>query len=234
MKFISLFLATVLSLSLSTAYAAADDFENKSLTEIQQLANQGNADAQLELGDRYYDGNGVEENDEQAKAWYMKAAEQGNADAQYEIGAMYFDEQESAKAIPWFKKAAARGNADAQFQLAIMYIKGFGTAPNYGTAFKYAKDAAENNLQSAQLALSGLYIDGVGVSKDYAQAYFWFSIFNRGEKNNVLLENPEIKKLIQTIEKKAQQIEKNMSQSDLLESKRLQDEFISKHNNSIQ
>lgn len=229
MKFISLFFITVLSLSLSTAYAAADDVENKSLAEIQQLANEGDANAQLALADRYYQGNGVEESDEQAKTWYMKAAEQGNADAQYELGAMYFDEQESAQAIPWFKKAAAQGNADAQFQLGNIYIHGFGTAPNYGTAFKYVKDAAENNLQSAQLTLSGLYIDGIGVSRNDAQAYFWFSIFNRSEKNNALLENPEIKKLIQMLEKKTQKIEKNMSKDELQESKRLQDAFMSKH-----
>ncbi|WP_233967876.1 tetratricopeptide repeat protein [Pectobacterium polaris] len=234
MKFISLFFATVLSLSLSTAYATADDIENKPLAEIQQLANEGNADAQLELADRYYEGNGVEENDEQAKIWYMKAAEQGNADAQYELGAMYFNEQESAKAIPWFKKAAAQGNADAQFQLGIMYINGFGTASNYKTAFEYIKDAAENNLPMAQFVLSGLYIDGIGVKKSDSQAYFWFSIFKRGEKDLEFTEIPEIKKSLQNIEKKTQQTEKSMSQSELQESKRLQDDFISKHNHSIQ
>ncbi|WP_409308050.1 tetratricopeptide repeat protein [Pectobacterium sp. B1J-3] len=234
MKFISLFFATVLSLSLSTAYAAANDVENKSLAEIQQLANEGNADAQLALGDRYYQGYEVEENYEQAKAWYMKAAEQGNADAQYELGAMYFDEQESAKAIPWFKKSAAQGNADAQFRLGTMYINGFGTAPNYKTGFAYIKNAAENNLQGAQLALAGLYLDGIGVNKNDAQTYFWFAIFNRGEKNNELLEHPEIKKLIQILEERTRQIEKNMSQNELQESKRLQNEFISKHKNNEQ
>ncbi|AOR62307.1 tetratricopeptide repeat protein [Pectobacterium wasabiae] len=234
MKFISLFFATALSLWLSTAYATADDFENKPLAEIQQLANEGNAGAQLELGYRYNEGNDVEKNDEQAKAWYMKAAEQGNADAQCELGFMYFEEQESAKAIPWFKKAAAQGNVDAQFQLGIMYTKGFGTASNYRTAFKYMKDAAEQNEQMAQLMISAMYTDGMGVKKDDLQVYFWFSVFNRSEKNQELIEKPEIKNLIQLIEKKSQEIEKNMSKKELQESKRLQDEFISKHNNSVQ
>lgn len=232
MRFISLFFAIMFSLSV--IHAAASDAENKTFAEIQQLANDGNAEAQLALGDMYYEGDGVEEDDAQAKAWYLKAAEQGNADAQYELGIMYFDEKESAKAILWFKKAADQGMADAQFQLGVMYINGFGTPRNYKTAFKYMKDAAEQNYQSAQLMISGMYADGMGVKKNDLQAYFWFSVFNRSEKDQELIEHPEIKKLIQLIEKKSQEIEKNMSQSELLESKRLQEKFISKHNNIAQ
>ena len=46
-----------------------------------KAAEQGNDDAQYELGRAYYYGNGVEEDDAEAVKWYKKAAEQGNSDA---------------------------------------------------------------------------------------------------------------------------------------------------------
>ena len=45
----------------------------------QKAAEQGNADAQYNLGFCYSNGNGVEQSYEEAVKWYQKAAEQGNA-----------------------------------------------------------------------------------------------------------------------------------------------------------
>ncbi|MBL0867496.1 sel1 repeat family protein [Pectobacterium carotovorum] len=270
MKFISLLFVIALSLILPTAHAVASDVENKTLAEMQQLANNGNVDAQLALGDMYYDGDGIEEDYAQAKTWYMKAAgqgnayaqlmlgdmyyngdgvekdyaqakawytksaEQGSAEAQYELGTMYFDEKESAKAISWFKKAAEQGMPDAHFDLAVMYLNGVGTPVNARAAFTHFKDAAEQNMQKAQFMTSAMYADGIGVKKNDSQAYFWFSVFNRNEKDLEWGSIPDIQKAIQIHEKRIQEIEKNMSQSELQKSKRLQDKFISKHNNRAQ
>src|SRR5271166_2226498 len=53
------------------------------------LAEQGNAQAQADLGAIYALGQGVPEDYLQAAAWYRKAADQGNADAQANLGLMY-------------------------------------------------------------------------------------------------------------------------------------------------
>ena len=56
--------------------------------ETLQAAEQGNADAQFNLGVMYDTGQGVRQDYAQAVQWYRKAAEQGLADAQYNLGVM--------------------------------------------------------------------------------------------------------------------------------------------------
>jgi TPR repeat protein len=54
---------------------------------------QGDADAQYNLGVMYHEGQGVSQDFRQAMNWYRKAAEQGNASAQNNLGFMYANGQ---------------------------------------------------------------------------------------------------------------------------------------------
>jgi uncharacterized protein len=54
-----------------------------------KLAEQGNSDAQHNLGNMYRKGQGVPQDYAKAVEWYGKAAEQGYANAQYNLGVMY-------------------------------------------------------------------------------------------------------------------------------------------------
>jgi len=49
-------------------------------------ANAGSAEAQHQLGDMYYFGNGVRRDYAQAAVCYRKAAEQGDADSEFRLG----------------------------------------------------------------------------------------------------------------------------------------------------
>ena len=53
------------------------------------LAEQGDADAQFNLGVMYDEGDGVPQDYKEAFKWYRLAAEQGDAFAQFELGVMY-------------------------------------------------------------------------------------------------------------------------------------------------
>ena len=81
----------------------------------QQLADQGHAKAQFNLGVMYDQGQHVTQNYAQAVSWYQKAAEQGNANAQYNLALKYKIgqgvAQDDAKAAYWYRKAAEEGNA---------------------------------------------------------------------------------------------------------------------------
>ncbi len=55
-----------------------------------QAAQQGIAEAQEELADRYQMGRGVAKDDKLAVHWWLKAGEQGHTVAQRNLGAMYF------------------------------------------------------------------------------------------------------------------------------------------------
>ena len=68
-------------------------------------AEQGNADAQFNLGVMYDTGEGVPENDVEAVNWYRKATEQGYARAQFNLGVMYADgegvPENDVEAVKW-------------------------------------------------------------------------------------------------------------------------------------
>jgi hypothetical protein len=54
-----------------------------------KAADQGDADAQNNLGAMYGNGEGVAKDDAEAVKWFRKAADQGNASAQLNLGMRY-------------------------------------------------------------------------------------------------------------------------------------------------
>ncbi len=71
-----------LTLSVSAAETPTDpSLKEMPLDKLIAKANLGNTDAQNELGDRYYEGRTVEENDAEALKWYKKAADLEDGDA---------------------------------------------------------------------------------------------------------------------------------------------------------
>jgi len=88
---------------------------------ITLAAEQGNANAQFNLGTMYENGLGIALNYNAALKWYRLAAEQGNANAQYYLGWMHHKglgvPQNDKTAVKWYRLAAKQGHADAQFSL---------------------------------------------------------------------------------------------------------------------
>jgi len=88
-------------------YAAA-------LRIFRQLADQGDAEAQLNFGVMYDKGLGVTEDYAAALKWYRKAANQGYAPAQTSLGFMYSIGQgvtlDLVQAHMWYNLSAAKGN----------------------------------------------------------------------------------------------------------------------------
>ena len=88
------------------------------------MAEQGEAQAQKDLGIMYYNGRGVSQDYKEAFKWYTKAAKQGNANAFSNLGALYANGQGTKvnfkEAIKWFKLAVENGDAQAQKNLEIV------------------------------------------------------------------------------------------------------------------
>ena len=70
---------------------ASSGFSSKE--DVVSKAEQGDADAQFNLGSMYYQGEGVPKDYKQAIYWYTKAAEQGDDEAQFNLGLMYYEGQ---------------------------------------------------------------------------------------------------------------------------------------------
>lgn len=133
---------------------------------------------EFDLGNVYYNGDGVEKDYAKAMKYYRKAAKQGNAEAQNKLGEMYILGQgvkiDNAEAMKWFRKAAKQDNDWAQTNLGIIYYEGYGVEIDYMEAIKWYRKAAEKGNYVAQIKLGNMYCDGYGVEKDYKEAIKWF------------------------------------------------------------
>jgi uncharacterized protein len=126
-----------------------------------KAAEQGDAEAQSNLGVMYQNGQGVPQDYKEAVKWYTKATEQGFAQAQSNL-------------------------TDAQFSLGAMYQNGQGVPQNYKEAIKWYRISAEQGNAETQYILGTMYRDGLGVLQDYALAHMWFNLCgSSGDKDCV-------------------------------------------------
>ncbi len=116
---------------------------------VPKAAEQGLAEAQYNLGVRYYLGQGVPQDFTEAAKWYQKPAEQGLAYAQYKLGVMYSNgrgvPKDDAEAVKWYEKAAEQGLAEAQYNLGVRYGKGQGVPQDLTEAHKWFNLAASRS-----------------------------------------------------------------------------------------
>jgi len=89
----------------------------QALATCQQVARSGDAQAQYELGQFYYDGKGAPKDLTQALNYFEQASLQGQADAQYHLGLMFFRGEgvpaNNIQAYIVLKMAAVNGAEDA-------------------------------------------------------------------------------------------------------------------------
>ena len=128
-----------------------------SIEELTKKAEQGDANAQSELGYRYEFGEGVPEDKMKAVELYTKAVEQGNARAQLSLGFCYLDstgvQMDEKKAVELFTKAAEQGNADAQAILWYCYKIGMGVSEDEEKAAKWYGKVLENKAGSSTVRI---------------------------------------------------------------------------------
>jgi TPR repeat protein len=148
--------------SVHDAYRKGKEFAGQqnfpeALRWYRVAANQGDADAQLALGNLYAQGEGVQQDYGAALLWFRKAAEQGNSEAEDSLGAFYFFgmgvAQDYSEAMRWLRKAAAQGNEVAERNIGIMYLKGLGVAASRDEAIRWLREAAAKDDDDAKTAL---------------------------------------------------------------------------------
>ncbi|MBR6068539.1 MAG: SEL1-like repeat protein [Bacteroidales bacterium] len=150
------------------------DSNDLDIESLMDVAEQGDAVAQYNLGVCYRDGKGIQQDYIKAFDWFKKSAEQGYATAQFEIGFCYRTgkgiQQDYKKAFEWFKKSAEQGYATAQFCLGLCYSYGRGVQENYKKAFEWFEKSVEQGIFLAQRELGILYAQGLGVKQDDSKA----------------------------------------------------------------
>jgi len=142
----------------------------KSIDDLIAAAEEGNADAQNQLGDAYYDGIGVEQDYIQAFEWYLRAAEQGHGKAQYNVAYAYANgigtQKNTSEAIKWYGKSADQGIALAEYVLAKMFIGGQYLEQDLTKGLDLLHKASNQGLDLAQYDLGTIYLEGKIVVPD--------------------------------------------------------------------
>ena len=114
-------LQTVLASSRPPKSDPGPPVETATLSQLRQMAENGDATAQNALGLRYATGDGVVLNEQEAVRWFIKAAEQGNVAAQSKLGSIYYSgrgvPQDPNRAYFWMVVARMSGD-DASKTLA--------------------------------------------------------------------------------------------------------------------
>ena len=174
---------TVAALSLAVLSSACSQeqiSEQPSLEELVRSAEQGDAAAQFDLGDRYFNGEGAPQDDGEALRWYRLAADQGYASAQVSLGFMYRNgegvPQDDSEALRWYRLAADQGYASAQVSLGFMYRNGEGVPQDDGEAVRWYRLAADQGYANAQVSLGFMYRNGEGVPQDDGEAVRWYRL----------------------------------------------------------
>ena len=166
------------------------------IAELQQKANNGDAQAQFDLAFCYADGTEIEINRELAFEWHKKAAEQGHVNAQFALGLYYFISKDrwqiSHQIIQTFSMCESQTkyqflgewqpNAheldftlfrlDPAIGLAVKQARAAKSCDaDDGLAFLWLTKAAEQNHPDASYWLGKCYRDGIGTQQNDELAF---------------------------------------------------------------
>ncbi|MDF1735672.1 MAG: tetratricopeptide repeat protein [Minwuia sp.] len=145
----------------------------------QELADDGDAAAQFNLGTLYDSGEGVEQDSARAAELWAAAADQGLLVATHNLALMELEQAagdparlEAARAR--LEQAAVSGLPRATYTLGKMYLLGVGVPQDVDRALELLRQAAETGLPRAEYNMGKIYRDGQGVEADPVAAADWF------------------------------------------------------------
>ncbi|WP_428407915.1 hypothetical protein [Hyphococcus sp.] len=152
------------------AAATSETGAKAAIAKLQDAAALGYPPAQLQLGELYKTGQGVEQDLGQARVWFRRAANGGNVLAMHRIGVMTArgdgGPADSQEAIAWFEQAANFGLVDSQYNLGAIYHPSedaVSSVQDAAKAYYWYSLAARNGDEQAQPLAAGV---GVALSPE--------------------------------------------------------------------
>lgn len=142
---------------------SANIVNNDVIEYYQLLADKGDVQTQVGLGQLHYQGgHGIPVDHQRALHYFLPAANAGNAVAMAFLGKIYLEGSENIKAdnetaFKYFSKAAELGNPVGQSGLGLMYLQGKGVSKDTAKAYNYFTQAAEQGWVDGQLQLGNMY-----------------------------------------------------------------------------
>ncbi len=123
-----------------------------------ERAFQGDAVAQYEIGDKFYNGDGVPQSHERALHWYRKSAAQGNDWGLFNVGKCYLYGKEVRESFDeaqkWFERCAAQGNEWGEKYAKFCHRRQIGSLQD---ALAFAVSIGETELLSHFIGCTEYY-----------------------------------------------------------------------------
>jgi len=158
---------------------------------VQQMAAQGHAFEQNQLGIASILAIGPDYDEREALKWFANAAQRGYAPAEVNLAVMYANGWGTpvnyGAAVRWLHAAADQHFARAYYNLGILYMEGKGVRQDNGEAFRWFQKGADGGDSSAQTNLGYMYDQGLGCQKNAATAATWYR--KAADAGNPLAEN---------------------------------------------
>ena len=133
------------------------------LDDVRSAADNGDAESQCSIANRYYRGDGVPQDYSEARKWYELAAAQGNSEALYKLGVIYKTGEggieDKQKSLKYYTEASKKGHAKAQLELGKWYYVGYSGLKDYVTAYMFFNLAAANTKRDQVMILTGTPIE---------------------------------------------------------------------------
>lgn len=178
--------------------------KGEAVKEMQKLADGGDAQTLMVLGNMYYRGEEAKQDLPMAIECFLKAAAREHPEAQYALGMLYYRgegvERDPRRAAGWLKKAAAQGQVRAQVLLAHIYYNGETGVKEMALAKEYFQKAADAGDPDAQHFLARMYERGDGVVKSPSAAALWYyhsgmTWMKRGRRDDALANMDAIRRI---------------------------------------
>lgn len=177
------------------------DLNTMSFEDIEKLAVSGDSDALVNLGVRFWEGEGTDKDSKKAMECLNSAAEKKNPQAGYLLGMIYLGDDEYMdleKAVKSFEAAAELKFAPAMTELAVMLLNGDGVARDQQKAAKLLAMAEKLGDERASELLKSTEegcFDGGGkfagvdavlsASAGFCEKVFYKRLFGRERKYEV-------------------------------------------------
>tara|TARA_B100001094_G_scaffold330272_1_gene395094 strand:- start:5253 stop:7010 length:1758 start_codon:yes stop_codon:yes gene_type:complete len=147
---------------------------HKFFSDIQIMANNGDATSQQKLGQFLYESGDISG----GVSWMTKSALQGHPIDESYIGDFFLYgivlPQNDKSAALFYANAAHKFYSTAQEKLATMYLTGTGVISNDSEALKWFKQAAGQNKTESQYRTGLMYHKGQGTNSNLNLAQFWY------------------------------------------------------------
>jgi len=149
-------------------------------TDIQALAQKGDANAQYTLGSHAW--HTLQPDYGQACDWLTKAADQGHARAAYELASLYDSvdhftcaPKTAEQMLALYKQAADGGVTEADAQVGLAYATGNGVTADPAQMIAWYRKGAQAGDPPAERLLGEALRFGIGVDRDVPQAISWLT-----------------------------------------------------------